>query len=110
MSKCRYCNFWKNSVKREQGDPTTRFCERKQKMVNKEDEICGYSIDGFEMSDFFWCDSRMCYKPCLGCIKNQDLNLDDECKFCTQGEEVSMVYECSVEPLKRRKLKLLRRK
>ncbi len=109
MSKCRYCVHWKLSSKREQADPAKRFCENKQKWVNKEDEVCGYGIDEFNMSDFFWCDSSMCYRPSLGCIKKQDSEVDEDCKFCTQGEEVDLAYECWQTKLKRRRHKLVRR-
>lgn len=108
MSKCRYCVHWKLSSKREQADPAKRFCANKNKWVNKEDEVCGFGIDDFQMSDFFWCESSMCYRPTLGCIKNQGKDAED-CKFCTQGEEVDLAYECWRTKLVRRRLKLIRR-
>ena len=107
MSKCRYCEYWKKATKREAAEPSKRFCENKNQWVNKEDEICGYTISEFKMSDFFWCDSRMHYRSSLGCIKNQDI--EDKCKMCQQGEEVAIAYECFQEVLARRKVKLARR-
>lgn len=110
MPKCRYCDHWKFSSKRKKEDPSIRFCGIKQKWTGKEEEVCGYSTNEFKMSDFFWCDFYMHYKPTLGCIKNQEIETSDECRFCRQGEEVSVSYECYQEKLIRRKIKLIRRK
>lgn len=109
MSKCRYCTHWKTAKKRDAADPGKRFCDNIQKWVEKEGEVCEYSVNGFNLADFFWCDSSMHNCSTLYCIKKQELDIDGDCKFCTQGEEVALAFECWVMKLKRRRIKLLRR-
>ena len=108
--KCRYCEHWKLSKKRESGEPSKRFCSVKNKMVKKEDDVCGYNTGEFEMSEFFWCDHYNCFRPVLGCIKQYTEELDENCKGCSQGEEIELAYECWSPKIVRRKLIPIRRK
>lgn len=109
MSTCRYCKKWKNSTQRKKEDGYTRFCEAIKKDVNRDQEICSFDEGFFEMCESFWCEGFMHNKFTEVCVHKQNVN-DEDCKFCSQGEDVMLSYDLCFEKLQRRLPKLVRRR
>ena len=100
--KCRYCKHWLESKKRENGDPSKRLCEILGKKVNRDDSPCSYDYGKFDLVSAFWCEECGHWKSPLACIMNQRAN-KDECKYCSQGEEVQTAFDSWKTKLVRRK-------